>query len=38
MFDNNTDRNHRMILGAITMLGILLGHALASALFHFPGL
>jgi hypothetical protein len=29
---------HKLILSAIVILGTLLGHAIASALFHIPGI
>jgi hypothetical protein len=29
---------HKIILSAIILLGTLLGHAIATTVFHFPGL
>jgi hypothetical protein len=35
---DQSDARHNIILGTIIVLGILLGHHLASAIFHFSGL
>jgi hypothetical protein len=38
MPDSSSDARHNIILGIIVVLGIYLGHAIASALFHIPGI